>query len=305
MIDKTGSPISRRSFLVALGLVVLTAAAVLIPPLPAGRGDGTLLALLPVTDHRRSEALADLADYLSREIRLDLRVESVTDRDAFAAALSGALLAFCPDAVALRLPAASWQAVAVGRRRVPSNQWPASVLVSRSGRPPQKKPWRTVPARTVFGDSLSQACLVPLCEDGLLRPLPAKVGWGRDPYDHRAVLAAAAHGAYDHAVVREWDAAMAVADGLLDSADWRQQRLCEPLLDVVVSVSRRLSGPVRLELQEALMLLGRDGAELSPATRLVQAQLGHFGLDGFNLLLGPEVERQRRLYHHCQSGSAP
>jgi hypothetical protein len=297
--DGGGTWTRGRGWLVAASLLALTAGALLIPPEPLARGDGTLLVLLPVGEVRRGEALEALAAYLGRQARLDLRVQIAGDRQAFAEALPTALVTLCPDGLGLDLPTGAWQALATGRRRVPWNQRPASVLVGRRSLPPQTAPWRTAPARTVFGDSLSLVCLAPLCEDGRREPLPATVGWGRDPYDHRAVLAAAVHGAYDHAVVREWDAAAALAEGWLDPAHWRVERLSDPLPDVVVFASRRLTGAVRLDLQEALALLGRDDAVLAPADHLVEVQLGHLGLDGFNLLLGPEVERLRRQYDRC------
>ncbi len=300
MSDRSGSAIDRRVLLVSCCLLGLTAAAVFTPRLPSWRGDGSLLVLLPAADARRGEALDDLAAYLGRHSQLRLHVKIVPDRAAFVDALPEALLTLSPDGVALSLPSSSWQALATGRRRAPWNQRPMPVLVSRRDGSAIDRPWRTAPARTVFGDSLSFVCLAPLCEDGMAAPPPGGPGWGLDPYDHRGVLAAAAHGAYDHAIVREWDAVAALAAGQLDPAQWYVRPLGEPVPDVVVFASRRLAGTVRLDLQEALTLLGRDDVDLAPADRLAQVQLGLFGLDGFNLLLGPDIERLRRLHERCR-----
>ncbi|MDD5720443.1 MAG: hypothetical protein PHQ53_12210 [Candidatus Krumholzibacteria bacterium] len=293
-----------QGWLVAGCLLVLTLAAVLIPPqLPHG-GDDTLLALLPEPDPRRQEALIALTAFLNQKIGLNLRVQTVTDKTAFAAAAPAALLTFSPDAVALNLPLSQWQALAAGRRRVPWHQRPAAVLVSRRDAADSVlAPWRTQPARTVFGDSLSLVCLAPLCAEDTSGALPAGVGWGSDPYDHSAVLAAVIHGAYDHAVVRQWDAEAAQLFGTLDPARWQIRRLSDALPDLVVMVARRAPAALRLELQEALTMLGRADAEQDPNNRLVRAHLGQFGLDGFNLLLGPDCDRLRRLYGRCWLGS--
>ncbi len=286
-------------------LVALALAAWLVPEEPRAREDGLLAVLLPVADPRRHDAIVDLADYLGSQARLDLRVAVAADPRTLASMLDEALVIFCTDAVALGLPAEDWQALAVGRRRVPWNLRPVSVLVSRLGAEGGDEPWLRHPGRTVFGDSLTLASLAPLCREGQASRLPAGVGWGRDPYDHRAVLAAAAHGAYDHAVVRQWDAEAALAAGDLPAGQWGLQRLSEPLPDVVVLAARRLPGTVRLELQEALTLLGRDEADVAPAGRLARVQLGAFGLDGFNLMLGPDFERVRRQHRRCWPRAVP
>jgi hypothetical protein len=302
-VKARGTPWWRqRPWLVTVLLLMLALAAVLIPEAPLLSEDGTLLVLLPEPDPRRQDALAELAVYLGRQAHLDLRLQIVTERSAFVAALPGALAVLCPDAVGLGLPMAQWQAVAAGRRRAPWNLRPVSVLVSRRGAATSDAPWRTHPMRTVFGDSLSLACLVPLCTEGGLQQPPG-VSWGSDPYDHRAVLEACRHGAFDHAVVRQWDAEAALAAGGLDPAVWSLRRLSDPVPDVVVLVARQLPGAVRLDLQEALTMLGRDLADEVCENRLVRAQLGHFGLDGFNLLLGPDFERLRRLHGRCWPGA--
>lgn len=292
-----------RAWLVGTGLVVLAVASVFYPREAMVRDDGTLLALLPEPDPRRREALGELTAYLSDQAGIQLRLQLTADTEAFAAALPGALVALCPDAVGLSLPTSAWQALVAGRRRVPWNLRPTSVLVSRRGAPQTVRPWVTAPSRTVFGDSLSLACLAPLCDGSAAPTRPVGVGWGRDPYDHRPVLIAAAHGAYDHAVVRQWDADAALAAGSLDPAVWTVRRLSDPVPDVVLLVSRRLPGGARLDLQEALTMLGRDPAHGDLESRLVRSQLGLLGLDGFNLLLGPDFERLRRQHGRCWPGA--
>jgi hypothetical protein len=296
--------LSVRFLAVALCLLGLTAASILVPLPSTWRGDGTLLVLLPCSDPRRQEALLELSSYLGRKTRLDIHLQVASDRTAFDTMLPRAILTLSPDAVALGLAPDEWLAMAHGRRQAPWNHRPVSVLVTRGDPAVNDQPWLDEPERTVFGDSLSLVCLVPLCREARLEPLPEGVGWGADPYDHRAVLVAAAHGAYDHAVVRQWDALAALSAGWLDPARWRLHKLSGPVPDIVLCASRTLPGAVRLDLQEALAMLGRSDADLTPDDRLVQVQLGQLGLDGFNLLLGPDVDRLRRQYDGCGFGPA-
>ncbi|HOX26633.1 MAG TPA: hypothetical protein PLL30_05585 [Candidatus Krumholzibacteria bacterium] len=291
--------VSGQSILVALALLGLTVAALLWPRRPAEHGDGTLLAYLPAADGDRQEALEALAAYLGREAGLSLQLEIAGDRLSFGAGLAGALVVLAPDGPALALPAAGWQPLAAGRRPAPWNLRPTAVLVSRQSAAADPAPWLTAPARTVFGDSLSLVCLAPLCSADARGSLPPGVTWGRDPYDHRDVLVAAAYGVFDHAVVRQWDADAALAAGRLEPGAWRVRRLSDPVPDLMVLGSRRLPAAARLDLQQALTVLGRDASDQSAATRLVRLQLGQLGLDGFNLVLGPDFERLRRHYSHC------
>ena len=287
------------SVLVALALAILTAAALFWPREPGQGRRGTLLAFLPVADAQRREALDELADFLGREARIDLQLEVAGDLAAYRDGLADALVTLGPDGPTLALPAASRQALAVGRRQVPWNLRPSAVLVSRRGAPGGPAPWRSVPERTVFGDSLSLVCLAPLCDGQDAATLPVAVGWGRDPYDHRDVLVAAASGAYDHAVVRQWDAEAALAAGRLDPDRWEIRTVSDPVPDLVVLASRRLSAAVRLDLQQALTVIGRDLTETTVAARLVQLEMGRLGLEGFNPIWGPDFDRLRRRYSGC------
>ena len=285
--------------LVALALLLLTAAALFWPRESEKRGDGTLLVLDPTGELRRQEALGSLAVYLARESRLDLRLEVVSDHQALKAALPTAQVIFCPDGTALDLPMSAWQALATGRRRVPWNLRPTSVLLSRQGVDGGEEPWVSMPGRTAFGDSLSLVCLAPLCLAGGNWNLPAGVMWGQDPYDHQSVLAAAAMGAIDHLVVRQWDAEAALKTGLLSRDQWLVRQLSTPLPDVMVLASRNLPRAVRLDLQEGLTGLGRHESDQTSERLLAQERLREFGLEGFNLLVGPDFERFRRRYGPC------
>lgn len=293
--------------LVALALLLITAAALFWPQQPDRRGDGALLVLMPEPDPLRRDALGELAAYLEVQARIDLHVVLAADRAALIARLPDALVVLCPDAVALTLPSSSWQPLVVGRRRVPWNLRPTSVLVSRRGVAFQARPWLTAPGRTVFGDSLSLVCLAPLCldDDSDLGGLPAGVAWGTDPFDHRGVLAAAQYGAFDHAVVRQWDADLALATGRLDPQQWLVRQIGDPVPDVVALASRKMSRGVRLDLQEALSILGRRAAGETVAAGRLEARLGALGFEGFNLLLGPDFERLRRRYGSCWPHSGP
>ncbi|MBD3222707.1 hypothetical protein GF314_15850 [bacterium] len=294
----------RLPMLVALALILLAAAALFWPTASARRDQGNLLVLLPRADARRVEALDRLTRTLVEAATVDLALAVVTTPTAFDEHLDRALVAVVPDGLALGLDPESWQPLAAGRRRVPWNLRPAATLVSRASVPAADRPWLSTPGRTVFGDSLSLVCRAAWCDgDGAARP--DGVGWGSDPYDHRPVLVALRHGAYDHAVVRQWDAEAAVAEGCLPPDRWRLTTLSDPVPDVVVLASRRLPTGVRLELQQALTVVGRQLDRRRDGDPALVAGLGLLGLDGFNLLLTPEFDRLRRQYEPCWPDTAP
>ncbi len=283
--------------LVTVALLALTAGALFWPAQPRWRGDGAMLVLLPAQDARRVEALKGLAHHLGAAARLDLRVQVAADPAELRREMGDARVLICPDAVAMSLPASAWQPAAAGRRQVPWNLRPASVLVRRTDAPPADAPWRSAPLRTVVGDSLSLVCRAPLWEYGHFEPA-ATLSWGTDPFDHAGVLEAARLGRFDYAVVRQWDAEAALASGRLDAREWQVRPLSDPVPDVVVMVSRQLPAAARVDLQEALVMLGRrdDGGGEAAA---VSAGLGLLGLAGFNAVLGPDWDGLRRRYGPC------
>jgi hypothetical protein len=283
----------------ALVLLLLAAGALFWPQEPARRGDGYLLVLDPAADAHRREVYTLLASYLGQQARLDLQLLVVGDRDGFESGLAEALVILTADGPGLALPTAAWQPLAAGRRRVPWNLRPAAVQLSRVRAAGADAPWHAVPGRTAFGDSLSLVCLAPLCAGQQISPLPAGVAWGRDPFDHGDVLAAAAFGAFDHVVVRQWDAQAALADGRLDPAEWQLKTLSEPLPDVLLLASRRLPRAVRIDLQQSLTVLGREPDGVTAEHRRLATGLALVGLDGFNLLLGPDLDRLRRQLGPC------
>ncbi|MEZ4387636.1 MAG: hypothetical protein R3D98_08675 [Candidatus Krumholzibacteriia bacterium] len=285
--------------MIALLLAILAAAAGWWPDAPRSRDGGTLLVLLPEADLRREAALEALTRHLAHAGRLDLRLAVVRDTRALRDGLSEALLVLGPDGPLLSLDPADWHPLVSGRRRAPWNLRPTSVLVSRRTRQAGLQPWRTAPARTVFGDSLSLVCLAPLCRETGSAVRPARVAWGSDPYDHRGVLPALERGAYDHAVVRQWDAAALVAAGRLPADRWLVQRLGDPMPDILVLAARRLPAATRLDLQQALTMLGRPADLPAAVDADVATGLGLLGLDGFNLLRVTDIERVRRRDGGC------
>lgn len=282
---------------VALLLITLAAAAVFWPREPVRRGGGTLVVLLPEPDPRRQEALASLTSHLASATRMDLRLHVVRSVDDVEHSLANAAVVLVPDGIAIGLSTVAWQPLATGRRRVPWNLRPTSVMLSRTTAPETASPWVTHPTRTVFGDSLSLVCRVPLCAG--VRASTAGVAWGCDPYDHGAVLVAAALGAFDYAVVRQWDAQAAFNRGRLEKSAWRVTTLSEPLPDITVLAAKSLPHAVRLDLQQALIVLGRELDPCDSAAQCVVDRLGLLGLEGFNLLLGPDFERVRRRHAGC------
>jgi hypothetical protein len=301
---RDGTPTPWRSLAVAAALILLALAAVIWPAENARRAQGRLLVLMPHHDVRREEALQRLAAALARSTRLDVTLEVALDLDGFHDRLDRAVLVLAPDAVTLSLPPESWQPMVTGRRRTPWNLRPTSVLVSRIDGPSAAEPWLSAPTRTVFGDSLSLVCRAAWCRREA-NATPAGVAWGDDPYDHRPVLEALRHGAFDHAVVRQWDLEAAIDEGWLTRSEWRITELGAPVPDVVVLASRRLPAGVRMEVQRALTVIGRELDGPSATQRELVLGLGLLRLDGFNLLIGPDFERFRRQYDTCWPRTGP
>lgn len=282
--------------LAGIAVVVLAGLAAFWPRDDGLRSAGTFLVLDPAPGTRARHVYAPLAAYCGDAIGRRLDVTVVARAATFRALAAQATVMLCPDGVALSTPGAV--GIAVGCRRAPQNLRPTSVLVSKKSAVLPPDPWGDPRLRTVFGDSLSLVCLAPLCVDGRLRSVPPGAAFGRDPYDHGAVLEALRLGAFDQAVVRQWAAEIFVA-AAGDQADWQVTPLSEPLPDVVLLAGSPLSGQQRLTLSEAVVTLGRHG-DAAPADELIaHAALAGLGLDGFNVLLEPDFAALRSRYGGC------
>jgi hypothetical protein len=109
------------------------------------------------------------------------------------------------------------------------------------------------------------------------------------------VLHAARLGAFDYAVVRQWDADRFFTAGLLTALEWGVEPLTVPVPDVVLMVGPPLTGS-RLEVGDRLAGLGRRTDGQSPAAVQLQVALENLGLVGFNLLVEPDFDLVRRNF---------
>jgi hypothetical protein len=284
------------SLLAGAAVVVLAVLAVVWPQGGLPRAAGVFLVYDPAAGLRSHQVYPPLARYCTEVLERNLVVVVTGDLEEFLIRARDAELALCPDAVALRAPA-QLAPLAAGQRRAPYNLRPVTVLVSRVAASAEARPWLTAPGRTVCGDSLSLACVAPLCDLGRVPDGP-KPAFGADPYDHGRVLEALRLGAFDHALVRQWDAEGYREAGLLPAAEFTLRRLDGPWPDVVLLASRRLPGGQRLALGERLAALGREG-EAPPAALTARAALAGLHLDGFSLLLETDFEALRGRYPSC------
>jgi hypothetical protein len=229
---------------------------------------------------------------------LDILV-AVTRQDFLARAEEGAGFVLCPDGLAIGLDRGEYAPVVVGRRAAPRNLRPRGVLVYRKSAGLVREPWVRRPEATVFGDSLTLAATGAWRRAGeRATPAPAAAaacGWGPDPYDHAPALHAARLGAFDYAVVRQWDADRFFTTGLLTTLEWGVEPLTVPVPDVVL-----LAGPAevgsRLEVGDRLAALGRRTDGENPAAGRLRTALGRLGLVGFNLLVEPDFDLVRRNF---------
>jgi len=287
----------------AVGVLLLAAAATWWPRTVTEPGGVVVVVLDPSGDERRLAATwPALGRVLAAPDRASPQVEVVRTRERFAELLPGADFVVCPDGVALGLEAGEWAPLAAGRRAAPRNLRPRGVLVSR--RPAggaadpagavAPAPWRDRPLTVICGDSLGLAATGALRPaGGAANPVPAGIGWGPDPYDHAPALHALRLGAFEHALVRQWDAERFRDQGLLPAAEWTITELTVPVPDLVVLAARRLPTPVRLALGERLAGIGRDLTDLTPAERELASTLPEVGLAGFNLLIDPDFDLVR------------
>ncbi|MBK8165893.1 MAG: hypothetical protein IPK64_08005 [bacterium] len=286
----------------ALGVLLLAAAASWWPRTAPRPGGVVVVVLDPTGDERRlASTWPALGRVLAGPDRVVPQLEVARTRTRFAELLPGADFAICPDGVALGLDAGAWAPLAAGRRSAPRNLRPRGVLVSRrqAGHEADlaSAPWLARPASVIFGDSLG------LAATGSLRPagvpgnaVPAGGAWGPDPYDHAPALHALRLGAFEHALVRQWDAERFRAQGLLPDADWTITELTVPVPDLVVLAARRLPAPERLALGERLAGIGRELTDLTPDERELASALPNVGLAGFNLLIDPDFDLVRAQF---------
>jgi len=293
-----------------VALVGLALSALLWPS-PGGQPpEGLMLVVDPLARVRAEAPYRPVAAWLGAGLGRPLRALVVPDlRTVPGRAWRDVGLVVCPDRVALGLPAETFVAVAAARRQAPENLRPRAVVVYRRAAGRAEAPWRTSPARTILGDTLSLAGCGPACRDGLFvwrAGRGAAPAAGADPYDHRPALEALRTGCFDYAVVREWTARRYFEAGLLDPAEWAEAPISPPLPDVVVFVSRDWPARDRVRASELLLGLGRrrEGDVGGPELETLRA-LARIDVDGFNLLLEPDFELVRRQFGPCWPLAAP
>ena len=214
--------------------------------------------------------------------------------ELLAAAAARPSFVLAPDGLALALGRDRFAPVVVGRGEVPRNLRPRGVLVWRRAAGDVPAPWRSRPQRTVLGDTLSLAAAGVFAFGPDPAGVPRALAAGPDPYDHGPALHAARLGAYDYALVRQWDADRFFADGLLDPAQWEVRTLTPPVPDIVLMASRDLPRGLRLEVGDALAAVGRRDQPDGDEARLA-AGLDRLHLAGFNLLIDPDLDLVRGL----------
>lgn len=294
--EGTGS--GRRITAIAAALVILLALGALFWP-GGDRGDGrsTLLVFDSSGDgSRRTVVYGPLEDYLTRIAGRFLDLEVVADAATFRARVGdGAAFIFCPDGLGLELDPDRFIPLAVGRRAAPRNLRPRGVLVYRKSAGLVPEPWTSKAAATVIGDSLSLAATGAWRRRGgeTTPPLTAGCAWGPDPYDHAPVLHAARLGAFDYALVRQWDAERFFAGGLMSAVEWGVEIMTVPVPDIVLFASRDLPADVRLAAGEAAAALGRGEGGETPEARVLRNALQTLHLSGFNVLLDPDFDLVR------------
>ncbi len=281
----------RVAVVAALLVLVLAVGTLIVPRSDTRRPGGRLLAFVGgEPGGARREMVQDLGAYLAEQAGYPLEVVPVRDRERFLALAAGGVdFALCPDGLALGLEDSSYASLAVGRRKMPSNLWPRGVMVHRRDAAPLDKPWVEAPARTVFGDSLSLAALGGVEASADLRAC----AFGPDPYDHGPVLHALRLGAFDYALVRQWDAEAFFTAGLLDAELYELEMVTDPVPDMVLMAHRKASVVQRMAWAEALGLLGTGERPVTEAGRELAQSLSGLGLAGFDILLELDFDRLR------------
>lgn len=278
----------------SLLVLLLALGAVVIPGREKGATAGRLLIFTsPGKETERQALFADLREFLGAQIGHPLDIVQVTDKTAFLReATSGADFILCPDGLALALDAENYGPLVAGRRKMPTNLRPRGVLVFRLDAGPSEAPWDEVPERTVFGDSLSLVA-VGLRQAGNWN---SGCAFGPDPYDHGPALHALRLGAFDYALVRQWDAESFFTAGLLDPSEFGMVMRTPPFPDIVLMADREASLVDRVRWAEDLALLNVEDQPVTELGTELSSNLECLGLTGFHLLLEPDFERLRRQF---------
>ena len=234
---------SRRIAAVAAGAVLVLALGGLVWPRSRPPADAIPLLVFDPSGRadRTEQVYGPLAGVLGRATGRTVAPRVLRHSEQLAAAAAAApCFVLAPDGLALALDRDRFAPVVVGRGEVPRNLRPRGVLVWRRAAGDLPAPWRTRPQRTVLGDTLSLAAGGVFAFNAEPAARPPRLASGPDPYDHGPVLHAARMGAFDYALVRQWDADRFFADGLLDAADWGVRTLTPPVPDIVLMASRDL-----------------------------------------------------------------
>lgn len=293
----------RLMTMAAAALVLALAVGALIWPGDGGmRGQGVFLVFdSSGRVERTDEVFEPLALFLENVTGRPLDIVVVGTQEDFAAQIGrGADLVLGPDGLAIGLDPEKYPTLVVGRRAAPRNLRPRGVLVYRKSAGALPEPWAVRPDRTVFGDSLSLAATGAWRRKGSEGVAgPVAVGacaWGPDTYDHGPVLHAARLGAFDYAVVRQWDADRFFKGGLLLPLEWGVEPLTVPVPDVVLAAGPGLDRATRLELADRLSAIGRRSEGESPLESRLRGALSRLGLVGFNVLVDPDFDLVRRNF---------
>jgi hypothetical protein len=283
-------------------VVVLALGALLWPGSERRRGQGVLLVFDPSGNSVRAARVYEpLRIYLNGATGSPLELVVETTRETFAAVASeGADFILCPDGLGCDLDPDDYVPVVTGRRSAPRNLRPRGVLVYRRSAGKVAAPWLERPEATVCGDSISLTATGPWRRSGKAVPdgptRDSGCSWGPDPYDHAPVLHAARLGAFDYALVRQWDADRFFADGLLSDREWDVEIMTVPVPDIVLFASRSVKANARLAVGDGLANLGRSTGEANPAAGSLRQAIGELNLAGFNLLLEPDFDSVRRNF---------
>ena len=287
---------SRRLPLLAAVIVLALAAGALFWPRNHEVGDGLVLLVFdPSGQVERNERIyTPLAEVLAEASARPVPLQVVTGvADLRRRAAAGPCFLLVPDGLALSFARAEYAPVVVGRKVAPHNLRPRGVLVWRRSAGEAETPWSSRPSRTVLGDSLSLSAMGPWAFGTAAAAVRHRLAVGPDPYDHAPVLHAARLGAFDYALVRQWDAERFLASGLLDPDAWAVRPLTPPVPDLVLLVARTLPAGRRLAVRDQLAGIGRGDHDASEPCRRLAQGLDMLRLAGFNLLIDADFDLVR------------